>query len=95
MPRRDVRIYSNILNVGYIFIEGVEVGGWVILMFFLGGGEQNAKEKRLLYIESPDFKSPHVFISAYIIYHQVFPNEVVNFTTLIIDACLDGSYFLI
>ena len=34
-----------------------------------GGGGQNAKEKRLLYIESPDFKSPHVFISAYIIYN--------------------------
>ena len=66
MPRRDVRIYSNILNVGYIFIEGVEVGGWVILMFFWGGGEQNAKEKRLLYIESPDFKSPHMFSSLHI-----------------------------
>ena len=66
-PQRDVRIYSNILNVGYIFIEGVEVGGWVILMFFFGGGgEQNAKEKRLLYIESPDFKSPHMFSSLHI-----------------------------
>ena len=32
---------------------------------FLGGG-QNAKEKRLLYIESPDFKSPHMFSSLHI-----------------------------
>ena len=36
-PPHDLRIYYNILNVGYIFIEGVEVGGWVILMFFWGG----------------------------------------------------------
>ena len=31
-----------------------------------GGGGQNAKEKRLLYIESPDFKSPHMFSSLHI-----------------------------
>ena len=49
MPRRDVRIYSNILNVGYIFIEGVEVGGWVILMFFLGGGAKCEREEIAIY----------------------------------------------
>ena len=50
MPRRDVRIYSNILNVGYIFIEGVEVGGWVILMFFFwGGGAKCEREEIAIY----------------------------------------------
>ena len=48
-PRRDVRIYSNTLNVGYIFIEGVEVGGWVILMFFLGGGAKCEREEIAIY----------------------------------------------
>lgn len=67
-PRRDVRIYYNILNVGYIFIEGGG-GGWpgnIDVFFWGGGGGQNAKEKRLLYIQSPDFKSPHLFSSLHI-----------------------------
>ena len=46
-PQRDVRIYSNILNVGYIFIEGVEVDGWVILMFFFGGGGAKCEREEI------------------------------------------------
>lgn len=51
-PRRDVRIYYNILNVGYIFIEGGG-GGWPgnIDVFFLGrgGGAKCEREEIAIY----------------------------------------------
>lgn len=59
-PQRDVRIYSNILNVGYIFIEGVEVDGWVILMFFLGGGGSKMRKRRDCYISSLQILNLHI-----------------------------------
>ena len=50
-PRRDVRIYYNILNVGYIFIEGGG-GGWpgnIDVFFFGGGGAKCEREEIAIY----------------------------------------------
>ena len=56
------------------------------------------EEKRMfsqaIYIESPDFKSPHMFSSLHIqyrIHHQVFPKGGEFYYTD--HKCLDGSYF--
>ena len=55
-----------------------------------GGGWQNAKEKRSLYIESPDLKSRHMFSS--LKYTTKFFQKEVNFTKLIIDTCFDAVH---